>query len=236
MKHRAPLIGVLVAVVLAAGYWFLLYKPALDEQAAHEAQTLELVEQQSQLRNELARLEEVRRDEDTYRAALARAEKFIPTGVAQPAVVDQLQRTADAAGVEITSVSFGEPTVVEGAPDTGDAETTLASISVSMVVEGRYFDTVDFFRRVEHDMPRAVLTSSVHLAEGEEKFPSLATTWGGNIFAVVPAAATVAADDPSAAPDGTEQGADAEGASADAEGAGGAPDTAAASPSEEETP
>lgn len=205
MRHRAPLIGVLVAVALAAGYWFLLYKPALAEQADFEEQTAELEQRQSELRNEIARLEEIRDDEEAFRAALERAEEFVPTGVSQPLVVRQFQQAADAAGVEITSVSFGEPTVVDGAPETGDPDTTLASIAVNMVVEGRYFSTVDFFRRVEEDVPRAVLTGSVNLAEGQNSFPNLATTWGGNLFAVVPAASTVAPDAPGAAPGGAEE-------------------------------
>lgn len=205
MRHRTPLIGVLVAVVLAAGYWFLLYKPALADQADFEAQTAELEQRQSELRNEIARLEEIRDDEEAFRVALERAEEFLPTGVSQPVVVRQFQRAADAAGVEITSVSFEEPTVVDGAPETGDADTVLASIAVNMVVEGRYFSVVDFFRRVEDDVPRAVLTTSVNLTEGEKAFPSLATTWGGNLFAVVPAASAVAPDAPGAAPGGAEE-------------------------------
>lgn len=200
MRHRAPLIGGLVAVVLVVGYWFLLYKPALEEQAAFEAETAQLEDTQSQLRTEIAQLEAIRDDEVRIRAVVARLEEFLPTGVAQSTVVRQFQQAADEANVGITSVTFGEPTVVAGAPETGDPDTTLASIAVSMVTDGAYFPTVDFFRRVEQDVPRAVLTQSVNLAEGEGGFPTLATTWAGQLFAVVPMAAIVAPDDPSAVP------------------------------------
>lgn len=205
MKHRAPLIGALVAVVLAAGYWFLLYKPAAEEQTAFETETVELERRQSELRNQIAQLEQVKADEVRIRAAMARLEEFIPAGVAQPQAVRQFQETADEAGVEIVSVSFGEPTALEGAPDTGDPATALASISVSMIIEGGYFQVVDFFRRVEQDVDRAVLTQSVNVAEGQESFPSLATTWGGELFAVVPVGSTVSPDDPSAAPGAGEE-------------------------------
>ncbi|MEX2618631.1 MAG: hypothetical protein WD250_00270 [Egibacteraceae bacterium] len=200
MKNRAPLIGALVAVVLVAGFWFLLYKPAMEEQAAFESATAELESQQGQLAAEIAQLEAIREDADHYRAVVALQEEFLPTGVAQPDVIRQFQRTADAAGVDITAVSFEQPVIVEGAPDTGDPTTTLASIAVNMVTEGGYFPTVDFFRRLEQDVPRAVLTQSVNLAEGAEGFPSLATTWAGQLFAVLPVAATVAPDAPGATP------------------------------------
>lgn len=203
MTRRAPIIGALVAVALLAGYWFLLYKPALDEQAAFESETTQLEDQQGALRAEIAQLEVIRDDEDHYRAVVARQEEFLPTGVAQPDVVRQLQRAADAAGVDITSVTFGEPTVVEGAPDTGDPATALASIGVNMITEGDYFPTVDFFRRVERDVPRAVLTESVTMGEGEG-FPSLATTWAGQLFAVVPVTPAEAPEGPTPAP-GDEQ-------------------------------
>lgn len=200
MRHRAPLIGGLVAVVLVVAYWFLLYKPALADQSAFEAETVQLEDAQEVLRTEIAQLEAIRDDETRIRAVVARLEEFVPTGLAQSTVVRQFQQAADDASIGITSVSFGEPTLVEGAPDTGDPATALASIAVSMVTEGGYFPTVDFFRRVEDEVPRAVLTQSVNFAEGEKGFPSLATTWAGQLFAVVPVAATVAPEDPSAAP------------------------------------
>lgn len=216
MRHRAPIIGVLVAVVLAAAYWFLLYKPAAEEQTALEAETAELETEQSRLRNQIAQLEQVKADEVAIRAAISRLEEFVPAGVAQPQVVRQFQQAADAAGVEITSVAFGEPTAIEDAPDTGDPTTALASISVSMVIEGGYFQAVDFFRRVEQDVTRAVLTQSVNIAEGQETFPSLETTWGGQLFAIVPVGSTVAPDDPSATPDTGDEAEEGEGQ--DAEG------------------
>ena len=49
--------------------------------------------------------------------------------------------------------------------DTGDPGTTLTNIPVTMVVHGGYFRTVDFFRRVEVDVPRAVLVQTVNIAE-----------------------------------------------------------------------
>lgn len=208
MTFRAPLIGAVVAIALVAGAWFGLYKPSLAKQEELEAETAELEAEQRDMRNEIVVLEEVKANEEDYRDDVSRLEEFVPNGVDQAAAVRQLQAAADAAGVEITGVTFGDPTVVEGAPDTGQPGTALASVSLSMIVDGEYFQVADFFRRVERDVPRAVLTQSANLEESDEGFPRLATTWGGQLFAVMPVAA---AETPTPTPaDGAEPGAAAE--------------------------
>lgn len=214
MRYRAPLIGVLVAVLLSVGFWFLLYKPAMAKQAALEAETTELERRQGDLQTELAFLEEIRDDEERFRATAALLQDYVPEGVTQAEAVRQFQRAADAARVEITAMNFTEPAAVEGAPAPTEPNTTLASIGISMVVEGGYFQTVDFFRRVEQDVPRAVLTQSANLTESDDGFPRLATDWAGQLFAVVPGGAAAApeagappATDPDAPPpseEGTE--------------------------------
>ena len=207
MKYGAPLIGVLVAVLLGVGCWFLLYKPAMAQQAALEAETAQLESRQGELRTEIAYLEGIRDDEERHRATAALLQDYVPDGVTQAEAVQQLQRAADAARVEITSMIFTAPVEVVGAPAPTEPNTTLASIGITMVVEGGYFPTVDFFRRVEVDVPRAVLTQSANLTEAERLFPILATTWSGQLFAVVPGGTTVASDDPGTAP-GAEAGTD----------------------------
>lgn len=186
MKHKAPLFGLLGAVLLSAAFWYLLYQPKSEELAGIHLEIEGLQSQQASLRNEISSLEALQKDEMAILAELERLNQFIPADAAQPAVVRQFQETADAAGVAITSVNFGPPKPVEGAPATGDADTVLAGIPVNMIVEGGYFQAVDFLRRLEVDVPRAVLLTSLTMAEGEEAFPSLQTTWSGHLFAVVP--------------------------------------------------
>lgn len=194
MRNRAVLIAVAVALILAIAFWFLLYKPARERQAVVEAETAELEQQQASLQAQIAQLRDIESRQVEIRAALARLEEFIPAGPAQPTAIRQFQRAADSAGTEIATITFSEPTVpaaAEGtAPsDTGQPGTTLANIALSMTVEGGYFQVVDFFRRLEVDVPRAVLVESVSLAEaGEEGFPTLSADWSGQLFAVVPTA------------------------------------------------
>ena len=191
MRFNAPIVGVLVALLLTALFWFFLYKPTSEEQAAVEAQTATLEQQAASLRTQIAALRDIESRQVEIRAALARLEEFIPTGPAQPATIRQFQRAADAAGAELVTITFGEPavpTAAEGASpaDTGVPGTTLTNIPVTMDLEGGYFQLVDFFRRLEVDVPRAVLIETLTVAEAEEEeFPRLTANWTGEIFAII---------------------------------------------------
>jgi len=194
MRNRPVLIGIAVALVLLVAFYFLAYKPRSDEQAAIEAETALLIEQEQQLQQQIAQLQEIKSREVEINAAMARLVDYIPNGPAQPSVIRQFQRTADAAGASIESVTFGDPTIptaASGAAPTGTGRpgTTLANIEVSMDIQGGYFQIVDFFRRLEVDVPRAVLVQTIGVAESDEAgFPTLSATWTGQIFAVMPAA------------------------------------------------
>jgi Tfp pilus assembly protein PilO len=194
MRNRPVLIGLLVAILLALAFYFFLWKPASQEQARVAAETLTLQDQQRSLEAQIAQLREIERNQVEINAAKARLEEFIPNGSAQPSAIRQLQAAADAAGTDIASVTFADPAVPDPAAgavpgDTGDPGTTLANIPVTMAVDGGYFQIVDFLRRVEVDVPRAVLLETVNIVEEPTaSFPTLRTTWTGQMFAVIPAA------------------------------------------------
>jgi Tfp pilus assembly protein PilO len=211
MSARAPLFGILGAILLAVAFWFLLYQPRADEQTALEAETARLESEQQTLRNEIARLREVEANQVQIAAQLARLEEYVPSSTAQPAFIRQLQISADAAGLEILSVTFGDPSAIDGAPPTGEEGTALASIPVTVNVQGGYFQAVDLFRRLETEVIRAVLIGDVGMGEGGDNFPQLTTSWGGAIFAVVPITQAPAPapvpTEPNGAPTGSPDGA-----------------------------
>ena len=191
MRLSPPIIGVLAALVITVAFYFLLYKPAAEEQAAIEAETASLIVQRQNLEQQIAQLRDIQARQVEIRAAQARLEEYIPDGPAQPSAIRHFQRTADASGADIASVTFEDPTVPDAADgaapaDTGTPGTTLANIPVTMVIEGGYFQTVDFFRRLEVDVPRAVLVQTVDISEeAEAGYPTLSTSWTGQLFAVI---------------------------------------------------
>lgn len=186
MRGRVPLVGLLVAAVLALGVLFFgLYRPWAVEAAQLRTENQQLATRQEQLRHEVEALLDSEARQVELRAQLVRLEEAIPSGLSQPAVIREFQARADAAGVEITSVAFGQPVLVEPARPTGDPGTALAEVPVTMVLSGGYFQAVDFLRRLDSDMTRAVLVETVNIVEHPDGFPTLAVTWNGQLFAIV---------------------------------------------------
>jgi Tfp pilus assembly protein PilO len=179
---------VAIAVLLTAAYWYLLYQPRREERQRYVEQTAQLETERSQVHAKIVRLREIEANEKDYRSQLVRLREYIPDGAAQPETLDVLQQAADNSGVEITQMTYGEPELVQDAPETNDEQTALARIPTQMTVAGGYFQVVDLLRRIEVDMTRAVKVDTVTMAEAEELFPTLSVTWTGNIFAVLPTA------------------------------------------------
>jgi Tfp pilus assembly protein PilO len=196
MRYRSPLLATLASVLLAVGWWFLLYQPNAEERDELAAETAQLETREALLQTEIAELERVRDNELAIRSELSLMEEYIPNNVAQPMALRDLQDAADAAGVVIDTLAFGTPVAVDDAPPTGQSDTTLASVGVSMTVHGGYFQLVDLLRRLEVDVPRAILIDSVAMSEGgQEGFPTLSTNWSGRVFAVVDVASTVSPEE-----------------------------------------
>jgi Tfp pilus assembly protein PilO len=186
MTRRIPLFGALAALLLAIAFYMVLYRPTSAAIAEVRQEVADLESTRSSLQNEVVRLRQLESEQGQLRAALLRLDEFIPDGIAQPELMRQLQEAADAAGVEIKAVAFAQPTVVPEAPPTGEPDTVLASIAVTMTLEGGYFQIVDFFRRIEIDTTRALLLDRASMAEGPDGFPSLTTDWSGSVFTIIP--------------------------------------------------
>lgn len=202
-------LGVIGAiVVLTAAWWFAFYSPASEQQTALEAETASLQAQQTQLRTQLAQLNDIRAREVDIRADISRLEQFIPTNPSQAALIRQTQLAADASGVTILSIVFAEPDVVNAAPPPSQPGLSLGSLQLTGTIEGGYFQIVDFFRRLEVEVARAILIESVSLDQGENGYPQLEATFSGDLFALITTPVDPNAPAPAPAPtDGATEGA-----------------------------
>jgi len=189
-SRLAPVLALAVFLLLTLAYVFLLYGPRVEEQRMLEEEAQQLISQQQTLRGQIAELERIRDNQPEITAALERHEALIPSRVALASAIRQIQVAADAAGVTLQSVTFADPVAIAGSEPLPDG-TVLGSISTTVTMSGGYFQAVDFFRRLEVDAPRAVLFSDVSMAEASEEFPVVATTWTGDLFALIPGDAVV---------------------------------------------
>lgn len=199
MTARLPLLGVVLALLLSVVYFFLLHQPRSEEQAALEAETLALQGQQGTLQSEIGRLEQIRDDQERIQADLDQLRHLIPDDVQQPLALNTLQRLADAAAVEITTLAFAQPEPLDPVVPVG-VDQQLGSIAMTMTFDGTYFEAVDFVRRVEQESDRAVLVRTLSMAEGEDKYPELVTTVTGEVFTLLPIAELPAGALPDASP------------------------------------
>jgi Tfp pilus assembly protein PilO len=142
MKARGReiyIIAGVVAVVLVVAWYFLLFNPTrqesaqLDEEIATATTTLQTTQQQ------LVRLEEYKKTAPQARVEVVRLGKLLPDGEGQPSLIVELSKTAELAGVTISSISRGS--LQPGQP--------FGIQMLTLSVTGRFFDVVDFVYRVE---------------------------------------------------------------------------------------
>ncbi len=133
------IITVIVAVVIAVAWYFLLLSPTRDAiaQTTEEVQTA-----QSSLnaaKQQVVRLESYKKSAPQSRSEIVRLGKMLPMSEGIPSLIVQLTKTASSSGVSLVSISRGESKV--GTP--------FGIQTVNLQVSGRFFDVEDFLHRLE---------------------------------------------------------------------------------------
>ncbi|HSH61153.1 MAG TPA: type II secretion system protein GspM [Acidimicrobiales bacterium] len=189
-RWRIFLAGAGVALLLIGGYFVGFHQPRGDEIVQLSAEADQLRARQAALRQENRELEGVAARAGEFQAALARLQQLIPSRLTQDRVLEQLQADAAAAGVELVSVTFGDPQVPDGAPPSDVPGTVVVEMAVTVMAEGPYAGISNLLQRVEGEADRALLVNTVAVTEAEAGFPLVTGTWSGQAFALL------SADDP----------------------------------------
>lgn len=194
MKQWVALTAVGVLAVLAAG-WFLLVSPKRTEAAQVRDEVASQQSQNRGLQTQLATLKAQQKTMPAQAAKLAMVAAKIPDNPAQPALIRALSAAADDAGVELVSMTPGQPAAVTGAAATtlpgattpGAAKSgtakpagtktlaaagstsynpgVLTSIPMTINVVGGYFQVEQFFDRLEN-LARAAKVTGFTMAPG----------------------------------------------------------------------
>ena len=134
------IIAGVVAVILVVAWYFLLLSPKMSEKSDMQAQ---IDSQQSTLataQQEVVRLESYKKTAPQSRAEIVRLGKMLPQTEGIPSLIIELTRTADASGIDLTTITRGA--TAPGAP--------YGVQAVSIQVIGRFFDVEDFVYRLEN--------------------------------------------------------------------------------------
>jgi type IV pilus assembly protein PilO len=176
------ILGLLIIVLVAVGYYFLLLSPLLAN-LSESAETRDAKEAQlANLEGEVAELEAVRANAPEIERQLLEYSKRIPTQPQIETLIVQIEEVADAAGVTQLSIQPGTP-----APPPGGGDYSVVPITMSF--EGTY-EQMQLFLENTRNLARLVTVEGVcynvldplggeEVAECPIEAPETATTGEG---------------------------------------------------------
>jgi type IV pilus assembly protein PilO len=133
------IITAVVAVVLVVAWYFLLFSPKQRELNDLDQQVQSARSELTAAQAEVAQLESYKKTAPQSRAEIVRLGKMLPVAEGMPGLIIELSKTAEASGVDVTSIARGA--ITPGNP--------FGIQQVTLQVAGRYFDVEDFLYRLE---------------------------------------------------------------------------------------
>jgi hypothetical protein len=143
-KRDLILLGTIVPLAIVAAFWWFHAKPAGQRLAEVRSQVAQTRDQTAVLRATLAELSSRQPNLAAQAAEELRLAKAVPASLQVPAALVQLERLAQRANVRLTSVQVGAAT----------SAGALQSTTVTLNVEGRFFDVDDFLYRLHRQVQR----------------------------------------------------------------------------------
>jgi len=157
--RRWVLLALVLAVLLAAGWWFLLISPR-NARIAEEQDNLRAAQQQEvTLRTQINQLQEIRESEVEYLAGIGKLEALIPEQPLLDEFIDELFALTEATGVELSEMSPAVPLVVVGSE--------LRQIEVETAVHGEFFEVLGFLFGL-NDMERLVRVDAISMLSTQD--------------------------------------------------------------------
>lgn len=150
--RRGVVLGLLLAVLLGIGFYFLMLGPVFDSIEELEIQTETAIQEESRLLQERNRLRRIQDSELQYIDAVGEIARMIPPTPQQSDLLNDLEALADDANVLWKGAGFGLPTA-------GPEGSGLRQISVTMQLEGQYFEILAYLYAVQ-DLDRILRVDS----------------------------------------------------------------------------
>ena len=137
------ILGILVLVLLAVAYYFLLFSPLRQEDLARYNERMQKEQQLAQLEQQAAELENVRRNAPEIERQILEYSKRIPEQAEIPTLVVQIEQVAEGAGVTQLLITPEAPTAPPGGGD-------FSVVPLTMSFEGNYENMTDFLLRLRN--------------------------------------------------------------------------------------
>lgn len=172
---RRVLIGVLVAVLITALWYFFVASPINERKAVAQTDLETAQTEEFTLRTTLSRLKKIEENQLEYATAIGQLETAIPATPRLAELIDDLNFLADENGLDWKSSSYALPTLIAG--------TDLYEIGVSVQVQGQFFELLGYLYGIA-DLDRIVRVDSVALQSSSDEagFHSMTATISGVVF------------------------------------------------------
>jgi type IV pilus assembly protein PilO len=151
------LAGVLITALLVAVTYFLMVSPTFAEADELATQTETARTQAVNLRKELVKLQNLKKDEKQLTATRDAYRDALPSGSGVPAFLRQLQADGSAVGVNVSGITVGTPEPIESVGG-------VWSIQIQLVADGTAAELNKFLQQLQGSaQKRAVLIEATTL-------------------------------------------------------------------------
>ncbi len=173
--RRVLLFGVLIGILLAVGWYFLLISPIQAEISDNQDQLETAQQQELLLQTELNRLRRIKDAELQYTTAVSELNTAIPPTPELGSLIDQLEILAEASGVVWRNASYTNPGE--------ESDEGVREIGVNISVEGQYFQILGYLYGIA-DLDRLVRVDGLNVSSSQsaDGFTVLSTTINATAF------------------------------------------------------
>ena len=155
------ILGILILILLAVAYYFLLFSPLRAEYVAAYDERTQKEAQRQQIEQTVGQLEIIRRNAPTIESQILEVSKRIPEQDEIPTLIVQIEEVAREA--DVTQIRI-EPGAAEAPPGGGD----FSRIPITMSFEGTYEQLQEFLLRVRN-LARLVTINEVNYEPLDEQ-------------------------------------------------------------------
>ena len=157
--RRWVILGLVLAVLLAAAWWSFLISPR-NARIAQAGDDLEAaLSQEMALRSQVVQLQDIRASEVEYLAAIGQLETLIPEVPLLDEFIDDVYALCGTTGVELLNMAPAMPVPM--------VDSSLRQITVTVTIDGEFFEVLGFlFGVMERLRPWQAATLTLGLSFG----------------------------------------------------------------------